>query len=117
MLLAAGAAQAFGALGSEANGATGEVSRVFYDPKRGLSRAYALFALHSHEKRMSGNRFHDVTVSVFSGPDAFSLSYQTNGAPVLTVSHSNAPPAPPAVLNSRPGESNSPRLEKPVKSE
>src|SRR5205814_1838372 len=34
----------------------------------------------------------------YSGVDAFSLVYQTDGTPVLTVSHTNSLPVPPAGL-------------------
>jgi len=104
MLLAAGAAQAFGALGAKAEPAMDEIRRVAHEGKGGLRTAYAAFAFYSHNQ-LSVNLAPNMTISVFRGVDTFSLSYLTNGVPVLTVSHTNARPAPPPVLNSRPLES------------
>ena len=97
MLLAVGAARAFGGLGSEANAATGEVRRVLVDPKRGLSRAYAVIALHSHQNPMSSGQARISNLSVCSGADTFSMIFPTNGVPIVTVSHSNARPALPGL--------------------
>jgi len=102
MLLAAGAAQAFGALGAKAEPAMSEVGRMAHEGKGGLPTAYAAFAFYSHNQ-LSANLVPNMTISVFRGVDTFSLSYLTTGVPVLTVSHTNARPALPPRTPRSPG--------------
>ena len=81
MLRAAGAAHAFAALRGQVYEAPVGLWEMVIDSKRGMSKVYAAFAWHSLE----GGGSH-LSVSVPSGGDVFSLRYQTNGAPILTVS-------------------------------
>jgi len=101
MLRASCAVRAFGTVGLQDEGITTQLKRMSQEPNRGVSRLYIIFALncggahgfpHYGPGTMRGTSY--------SGSDAFSLAYQTNGVPILTVSHTNTPLAPPAALNS-----------------
>jgi len=100
MLLAAGAAQGFLALGRDAEPAITELGRLARNPHRGMSRLYAFFAFHGEEARSRNSRFRNASATVYVGADTYSLTYGTNGLPLVTFSHTNVPAALPALFHS-----------------
>src|SRR5947209_3349861 len=93
MLLSAGAARAFGPLGAfgglrrrEAEPVMKIINRMAEDRKLGLSKVWAAVALESWKNEGLGLV---AGLILHTEADTFSLTYETNGVPVLTVSHTN----------------------------
>src|SRR5580765_1343386 len=102
MLRASCVVRAFGTAGLQGEGIRKELTRMLQQPIRGVSRVYIGFALVYCRSDNGLPKYIPGTTrsTSYFGPDAFSLTYQTNGVPILTVSHTNTPPVLPAGLNS-----------------
>jgi len=102
MLRASCVVRAFGTPGLQGEGVRTELTRMLREPSRRVSRVYVGFALMYCRSEKGFPKYLPGTTGSTSyfGSDAFSLTYQTNGIPVLTVSHTNIPPVLPAGLSS-----------------